>query len=214
MRDDSIHVPLPIAFYDRNPIRVALDLVGKRLVRRTREGLAAGRIVEVEAYLARNDPASHSFVGPRPRNRSMFGPPGRSYVYASRHHFCLNAVTQAAGVASAVLIRALEPVVGLALMHSRRRTVDPATLAKGPGNLCKALAVDLELDGWDLSQGRKLWVAGGPDESAAVPIEKTRRVNIARAEQYLLRFYEAGTPFLSGPKHRQWSRPVVGARRS
>ncbi len=175
--------PLSRAFYDRDVVQVARELLGAYLVRVTAEGTTAGRIVEVEAYLPQNDPANHASRGQTRRNASMFGPPGHAYVYAIHSRWCLNAVTEPEGTASAVLIRAVEPLAGLELMR-RRRSVrsasrsrvdrrkrrgpsesDPAlspaqlrNLARGPARLCEAFAIDRTLDGWDLTRGETLWI--------------------------------------------------------
>lgn len=186
--------PLPRGFYDRDVVAVARALVGKYLVRTSAEGIAAGRIVEVEAYLAQNDPASHSFRGQTKRNASMFGPPGHAYVYTIHRRFCLNAVTERAGVASAVLIRAVEPLEGLDLMHARRHNGKTLDLARGPGRLCEAFAIDRQLDGWDLTAGARLWIADGP---APAGLLSGPRVGISSARDLPLRFYLANCRFVS-----------------
>lgn len=109
---------LPRSFYDRDVIVVAQELLGKIVVRRSRNGLCLGSIVETEAYLAIGDSASHSFRGQTKRNASMFGPPGYAYVYSIHSRYCMNAVTQGRGQASAVLIRAIQPLAGLAFMQA------------------------------------------------------------------------------------------------
>ena len=192
--------PLPRSFYDRDVVAVARDLLGRRLVRVTKDGRAAGRIVEVEAYLPRDDPANHAYRGPTRRNASMFGPPGHAYVYAIHSRWCLNAVTEPAGVASAVLIRAIEPLEGVELMRRRRQVEDARDLARGPARLCEALAIDRELDGWDLTRGERLWIAeasGG--EGGTLQIVATTRVGVTSAHDLPLRFYVAGSPFVSKP---------------
>src|ERR1700741_2966896 len=130
---------LPREFYDRDTIAVARDLLGKCLVHRVDGAPRIGRIVEVEAYLGPHDLAAHSSKGLTARTRVMFGPPGYAYVYLIYGmYFCVNVVTQREGVASAVLLRALEPVKNL------------ETSAKGPGLLCKAMHIDKRLNGHDL----------------------------------------------------------------
>jgi DNA-3-methyladenine glycosylase len=149
---------------------LARALLGRIVVRRDRGGaLVAGRIVETEAYGDEDDRASHARAGRTPRTAPMFGPPGHAYVYLvyGLHH-CLNVVAEEDGVAGAVLIRALEPLLGADEMRRRRgRAGDPsARLAAGPARLCQALAIDRRLDGVDLSNDTRLWLA--EDERAAV----------------------------------------------
>lgn len=186
------------AFYDREPVTVAKELLGKVLVRETRDGVTAGIIVEAEAYLACNDPANHAFRGKTKRNKSMFGPPGHAYVYRIHQVCCLNAVTEPEGVASAVLIRALMPIDGVALMRQRLGHDDPLPTT-GPGRLCKALAIDLALDGWDLTIGEKLWIAE-PNEPTCISDEDiaiTPRVGVTAAKELPLRFYLRRQPFIA-----------------
>jgi DNA-3-methyladenine glycosylase len=131
--------PLKRSFFDRSVHEVAPDLIGATLL----VNGVGGIIVEVEAY-HHTDPAAHSFRGPTPRNRVMFGPPGFSYVYRSYGiHWCLNFVCEEEGSASAVLIRALQPTHGLSVMRRRRRLQDERALCSGPGKLCEALAVTI-----------------------------------------------------------------------
>jgi DNA-3-methyladenine glycosylase len=140
-------------FYARRTLDVAPDLLGKILAHRTDDGLAAGRIVEVEAYIGEDDPACHAAPGPTVRNEPLYGPPGMAYVYLNYGlHYLVNAVTEPEGSPAAVLIRALEPVSGLELMRARRsrarwRTGKPVPpdheLCRGPGNLTAALGITL-----------------------------------------------------------------------
>jgi DNA-3-methyladenine glycosylase len=157
---------LPPGYYDRDPLEVAPALLGKLLV----HGELIGRIVEVEAYRAELDPASHAFRGLTRRNATMFGPPGRLYVYFTYGmHFCANIVCQPPGTAGAVLLRALSPVAGVEQMRLARRrrsqnaAAAPATssrgdrplrdeqLLAGPARLCQAFGIDRSLDGVDLT---------------------------------------------------------------
>ena len=196
----SSQKPLPRSFYARDVVEVARELLGKHLIRTAGDGLTVGRIVEVEAYLAKGDPAAHSYRGRTPRNASKFGPAGHAYVYAIHARYCLNAVTEFPDVPSAVLIRALEPVKGLELMGARRKTDAPRLLTRGPARLCEAFAVDKELDGWDLTRGQGLWVAEGPPGKIA--ISKTPRIGVTSAEDLLLRFIDSQSPFISRPRMR------------
>jgi DNA-3-methyladenine glycosylase len=149
-------VILPQDFYQRATLDVARDLLGKVLVHRTADGVTAGTIVEVEAYVGEEDPACHAAAGPTTRNAPLYGPPGHAYVYLNYGlHEMVNAVTEPAGFPAAVLLRALEPIEGLALMHERRdrarwRTGKPpvknAHLCRGPGNLTLAMGIDRSLD--------------------------------------------------------------------
>jgi DNA-3-methyladenine glycosylase len=178
---------LPRAFYQRDAVAVARDLLGKHLVHVVDGMERVGRIVEVEAYLGPHDLASHSSKGLTARNRAMFGPPGHAYVYLIYGiHFCMNIVAGAEGQGAAILLRALEPV----------RNVEGRT--QGPGLLCKALGIDRRLDGHDLL-GDTLYVA---DPGAPAPLKIVRRprigVDYAGAwAKRLLRFYVAGNAFVS-----------------
>jgi DNA-3-methyladenine glycosylase len=192
--------PLPRSFYDRDVVQVARELLGKRLIRAIGRDLAAGRIVEVEAYLAHDDPANHAHRGKTRRNASMFGPPGHAYVYAIHARFCLNVVTEPAGVPSAVLIRAIEPLVGLGLMRRRRGSDEEINLARGPARLCEALGIDRSLDGWDLTRGEQLWLAGDPDAGPEYrDIVAATRIGVTAAKHLRLRFLVAANRFVSKP---------------
>lgn len=175
--------------FSRDAETVARALVGARL---TVAGVG-GTIVETEAY-HRDDPASHSFIGPTTRNAAMFGPPGRAYVYRSYGiHWCLNVVCGVPGEGSAVLIRALRPEIGVETMRARRGGLADRLLCAGPGRVCQALAVTGAHDGlpldaapFDLSWG------DGP-----VPLAVDRRIGISKAADAPLRFGLAGSGFFS-----------------
>lgn len=195
-----VEPPLPPDFYDRDVVQVARELVGKRLVRHSRDGIVAGRIVETEAYLAADDPACHAARGRTRKNASMFGPPGRAYVYSIHARWCLNTVTQPRGVPSAVLIRAVQPLLGIGRMQRRRNTERTIDLARGPSRLCQAFQIDRRLDGWDLSRGERLWLTLDPD--FPIPhhsIGNSPRIGVTSAFDLCLRFYLRGSNYVSGP---------------
>jgi len=178
---------LPRSFYDRDTVEVAQDLLGKHLVCRVAGVERVGRIVEVEAYLGPHDLAAHSARGLTPRTRVMFGPPGHAYVYLIYGmHWCMNVVTQKEGMASAVLLRALEPVANI-----EGRT-------QGPGLLCKAMGIDGRYTGHDLLS-EDLYVAR-PRKEEPVRVVKRPRIGVDYAGHWarrLLRFYVKGNPFVS-----------------
>ncbi|MBB5754296.1 DNA-3-methyladenine glycosylase [Prosthecomicrobium pneumaticum] len=154
-----------------------------------------GVIVETEAY-REDDPASHSFGGPRGRNRVMFGPPGRAYVYRSYGiHWCMNVVCGREGEGQAVLLRAIEPTAGLAKMMGRRGVAVPRLLASGPGRLCQALGIAAAQDGADLAAAPFRLTARAEEPVLLVG----RRIGISRAVEQPWRFGLAGSPFLSRP---------------
>ena len=191
--------PLPRAFYARPTLDVAHDLIGKTLLRRTPEGLTSGVIVETEAYVGAIDPAAHAYRGKTKRNQTMFGPPGHTYIYFTYGmHYCMNAVTQPEGEAAAVLIRALEPRVGVTLMQARRGPRIPdRDLARGPGRLCQALALTTADDGADLL-GDALWIAETPGLPAgALTIATMPRIGVSRAADWPWRFVVVGSRYVS-----------------
>src|SRR5262245_60087758 len=155
--------PLDRSFFRPSARDVAKELLGRLLVRNTNNGLSGGLIVETEAYLI-GDPACHGFIGPTNRNRVMYGEPGHAYVYFIYGcHFCVNAVCQPAGIAEAVLIRALEPVLGQNLMLGRRPVANLRDLTNGPGKICQALEIDRKLNGSDLcNKDSPLFIAENP----------------------------------------------------
>lgn len=186
---------LPRAFFARDPVTVAPELLGKVLVGPN----GSGRIVEVEAYDGGEDPGSHAFRGPTPRTKVMFGPPGHLYVYFSYGmHWCANIVCRDEGRAAAVLLRALEPLTGIERMRAARPTARrDRDLCRGPARLCAALGVDGALDGIDLlAPGAPVTVlddgAGAPDATVV-----TTRVGLSRGEDLPWRWYVAGDPNVS-----------------
>ena len=196
---------LPRSFYARPTLRVARDLLGKVLVHRTPDGVAAGMIVETEGYIGEDDPACHAAPGPTGRNAPLYGPPGIAYVYLNYGiHYLVNAVTEAEGHPAAVLIRALHPVEGLALMRTRRapdgRHIDDQDLCRGPGNLTRALGITLTGNLLDLTSSRlsiedrrlpPAKVSWGPRIGIQVGVDKPGRC------------WMAGHPSVSGPRTRR-----------
>jgi DNA-3-methyladenine glycosylase len=145
-------------FFERDTLRVARELLGAKLVRRFQGRRMSGMVVETEAYLGADDSASHAFRGKTPRNQIMFGPAGIAYVYFTygMHHL-LNVVTETQGIPRAVLFRAIFPLQGRNHMEALRGKRG-RELTNGPAKLCQALAIDLSLNAWDLTQGKKLWL--------------------------------------------------------
>jgi DNA-3-methyladenine glycosylase len=179
------------AFFDRSVHEVAPDLIGATLLV---EG-AGGVIVEVEAY-HHTDPAAHSHRGRTDRNAVMFGPPGFAYVYRSYGiHWCLNFVCEGEGSASAVLIRALQPVSGLAAMQRRRGTCVERLLCSGPGRLCQALGITRAHNGLRLDRAPFTLLA----RKEAVELVAGPRIGISKAAELPWRYGLAGSPFLSRP---------------
>ena len=156
---------LPRSFYERDALRVARDLIGCLFVHESPDGPAGIRLVEVEAYRGEIDPGSHGYRGPTPRNRTMFGPAGRLYVYFTYGmHWCANVVCDRAGICEAVLLRAGEPAVGIELMRARRPGIgDDRLLAAGPARLTQALGIDRRHDGASLLRGGDLYCAEDDD---------------------------------------------------
>jgi DNA-3-methyladenine glycosylase len=179
-------------------VQFARFLIGKMLVRVLPEGGAGGRIVETEAYGV-GDPAGHAYRGMTPRNRALFLERGHAYVYlAYGISFMLNVSSEAPGVGAGILIRAIEPTEGVAIMERNRGADRVRDLARGPGRLCTALKIDRGLDGIDLCQAGPLWL--GSDSQASNDIGQSKRIGITRAADSLLRFFLRGNRFVSGPR--------------
>jgi DNA-3-methyladenine glycosylase len=158
---------------------------------------AAGRIVEVEAYVGPHDPAAHGYGNRRSaRNEAMFGPPGTAYVYfIYGNHWCFNVVTESEGYPAAVLVRALEPVAGLEVMTARRGKGAPSLLCSGPGRLCQAMGIDRAVNGVPLNRRPLRLLAGRRTRGERVAV--TRRIGITRAADWPLRFVIEGSPWVS-----------------
>ena len=198
---------------------VARDLIGKVLVHDTRAGVASGVIVEVEAYIGEDDPACHAAPGPTRRNEPLYGPPGIAYVYLNYGiHYLINAVTEAEGWPAAVLIRALEPKDGIALMRKRRAsgTARKASelalddLCRGPGNLTKALGIDLRQNRLDLTSSA---LRIEDQKEATRPLAWSRRIGINVGVEREWRVFAANSPALSG-RPLPAVRPAGGSTRN
>ncbi|MGB9418376.1 MAG: DNA-3-methyladenine glycosylase [Acidobacteriaceae bacterium] len=194
---------MPRAFFGRPPDSVARDVLGKLLVRRTGNALLAGRIVEVEAYFGDGDPAAHSAAGRTARNAVLFGPPGHAYVYfIYGMHSCLNISCEPTGQAGSLLVRALEPLQGLAQMAAWRgltAQAAPRLLTSGPGRLCQAFGITRAThNGIDLlSADSELQLRD--DGYGTQSILATPRIGITKAAERPLRFLISGSPYASGP---------------
>ena len=176
---------------------LARFLIGKTLVRDAAEGRTSGRIVETEAYVP-GDASGHAYVGETQRNRSLFLRRGHAYVYFIYGvHFCVNISAERPGIGAGALIRALEPVHGIDIMQARRGTQRLTDLARGPGRLAQAMAIDRSLDGVDVCAAGPLWLAD--EVRTASRIKASVRIGISKETARLLRFYEAGNPHVSGP---------------
>ena len=188
---------LATAFYERPVVEVARDLLGCVV----RHGETAGRIVETEAY-HHSEPACHAYVGVTARTATLFGDPGRAYVYRSYGiHALLNAVCEPEGVGAAVLIRALEPVHGEAVMRTRRGSVGegaPEGLCSGPGKLTQALGVELAHNGARLSEGPVV-IESRPEGAEPPAVAISRRVGITKAAELPWRFSVVGSRYVSRP---------------
>jgi DNA-3-methyladenine glycosylase len=180
--------------YARSVHEVARDLVGVTL----RHGETAGRIVEVESY-HQEEPASHAFIGPRPRTEVLFGPPGFAYVYRSYGiHALLNAVAEEDGVGAAVLIRAIEPIEGIDLMRARRGVMRDDELTNGPGKLTEALGIGLEMNGVSLEDG-PIRIEPRPADARPPRIVMGKRIGITKAADLPWRFCDATSRCVSRP---------------
>jgi DNA-3-methyladenine glycosylase len=179
-------------------VELARFLIGKTLVHDLPGGRMSGRIVETEAYVV-GDAAGHAFRGPTPRNRSLYLKRGHAYVYLIYGlYYLLNVTSELPGVGAAVLLRALEPLEGIRLMARRRGKVRLLDLARGPGRLTAALGIGRRHDGVDLCAAGPLWL--GAAVRPAGPTGKGVRIGITKELDRILRFYERGNPFVSGPR--------------
>lgn len=190
--------PLARSELPHDTAALARYLIGKIVVRELPEGIASGRIVETEAYVA-GDAAGHGFRGMTPRNRSLFLERGHAYVYlAYGISYMLNVSSEMPGIGTGVLIRALEPLDGIPIMQLNRGIERLRDLARGPGRLAMALRIDRSLDGLDLCREGPLWLAS--DGRDPGEIGQSVRIGISKDVDRLLRFYVRGSPFVSGSR--------------
>ncbi len=188
---------IPRRFYERDVVDVARDLLGKLLVREIEGKRLVGKIVEVEAYRGRDDPASHAYRGRTKRNEVMFGKPGLAYIYlAYGVNWCLNITAEPEGEPAAVLIRAVEPLEGLEDMMTNRGVNSIKNLTNGPGKLTKAFKIDGSLNGWDMTRGELLYVTY-PDKKEDFEIGVSARIGIKAGLDKLWRFFIKDNPFVS-----------------
>jgi DNA-3-methyladenine glycosylase len=198
---------LPRAFYARPTLQVAEDLLGKVLLHKTRAGLTSGIIVEVEAYVGESDPACHAAPGPTKRNAPLYGPPGHAYVYLNYGvHYLFNVVTEPAGSPAGVLIRALEPLDGVAVMrkrrarsrtvrhHPRRRHMSDAELCMGPGNVTQAMGISLRENRMDLC-GPSLYIQD--DGQQIAEISWSPRIGITKGAEMHWRCFATSSACVS-----------------
>ncbi len=193
-------LPAPLERKDvpHDTVALARFLLGKIVVRRLAAGTVMGRIVETEAYLV-GDPACHAFRGVTPRNRSLFLDMGHAYVYLCYGiSYMLNVASERAGTGAGVLLRALEPVSGVEYLRRARPGVRPRDLMRGPGRLAAALGIDLTHDGIDLFRRGSLWI--GSDGAEVGPIGESVRIGLTKGADARLRYFVAGSRFLSGAR--------------
>ena len=191
------HLPLARSELPIDTAALARYLIGKVLVRELPDGVASGRIVETEAYVV-GDAAGHAYRGMTGRNRSLFLARGHAYIYlAYGSSYMLNVSSETPGIGAGVLIRAIEPLEGIAIMRLNRGIERLRDLARGPGRLTAALQVDRSLDALDLCREGPLWLGCGNHEPGE--IGQSVRIGISRDANRLLRFYLRGSPFVSGP---------------
>jgi DNA-3-methyladenine glycosylase len=189
------------SFYAQSTLQVARQLLGKYLVRKHPDGTTVGKIVETEAYVGPHDLACHAAKGRTARTEVMFGGPGHAYVYFIYGvYYCLNIVTEEVGHASAVLIRALEPIEGIELMRKRRGLDELRKLASGPGKLCLAMAIDKALNAADMSRGNVLYVEDRGERAAKIVARPRIGVDYAgKWKDKPWRFLIRGNEFVSKP---------------
>jgi DNA-3-methyladenine glycosylase len=198
---DRLEARLDLAFYERDTVLIAMELLGTTLVVSGVSGISSGRIVEVEAYRDATDLASHAARLKQGGVESMRRRPGIAYVYrAYGIHTMFNVVAKAPDAVGAVLVRAIEPIDGLELMIERRGSVAPQSIGSGPGNLCKALGIELADHGQDLVNGDRIWLEHGQRPERILAGE---RIGITKAVQYPWRFFDPDSRSVSAHRRGQ-----------
>jgi DNA-3-methyladenine glycosylase len=189
--------PLPRSFYARDTLVVAKELLGKILVRQLSEGAIKAKIVEVEAYKGREDPASHAYKRRTPRNQLMFGKAGFSYIYfIYGNHYCLNVTTEREGIPGAVLIRAVEIIDGVELAQKNRMAKSLIDLSNGPGKLTKALNITKSQNGIDLTTSQRLFIVNSHAKES-FEMATSKRKGIKTGIEKPWRFYVKDNEFVS-----------------
>ena len=188
---------LAYSFFQEPTIALAKRLLGCELVHQIGSKILSGIIVETEAYLWKEDPASHAAIGETKRNLAMFGPAGCLYIYSIHNRYCLNITSESSGRGAAVLIRGIEPTRGIETMSTLRPVLFLRELTRGPGNLCQAFGIDLNLNGESLFKSERIWLESSPG-IPDLPIRTTTRIGISQAKDLQLRFFVDGSPFVSG----------------
>ncbi len=188
--------PLPRDFYERDTATVARELLGKVFIHRTSEGLTSGKIVEVEAYFGRGDPASRASRKRTRLNEIMWWCGGLAFVYMVHANWLFNVTTEREGVPGAVLVRALEPLEGIKIMRERRGVSSERELTSGPGKLTSAMGITQKNHGLDLTNSKSelTIIEGRPKE---FKIESSHRIGVSSDLKRKLRFFVRGNPFVS-----------------
>ena len=187
--------PFPKSFYERDPAKVARELLGKVLVHRSPEGTTSGKIVETEAYFGRGDPASRASRKRTKLNELMWWRGGLAFIYMVHAKWMFNVTAEREGTPGAVLIRALEPLDGIELMKSRRGVEDKKLLTSGPGRLTQAMGITYDHHKLDLTRSRVLTVLD--DASTNFKIARSHRIGVSADLKQELRFFIHGNPFVS-----------------
>lgn len=187
---------LPRSFYAQDPAAVARGLLGRVLVRRTKEGRLEGRVVETEAYYGRDDPASRAYRGKKSYNELMWGEPGKAFIYMVHGNWLFNVITGKRGEPSGVLIRAVEPLVGLEAMKKWRGVEEVTDLTSGPGKLTKAMLITKKQNGIDVTDPKSEIMIGGKVEKG-IEIESSHRIGVSQDLPRKLRFYVKNNKFVS-----------------